>query len=176
VAAAAGVSRTSDGVRETVRELMTEGVAVVYRDGRVVREPLGSGATVLTFGGAARRMLPGPLGDLETARLASGAPDVVAYLADPAERGTGADSYAWAEVDGVRTAELHTGEGVRATAAIAAETARRVLSGVEPGAWTVGGLFGAALVTEATGAQVTVSGPRPAGGAGSSARPSRSGG
>ena len=182
VAAAAGVSRTSDGVRETVRDLIAEGVAVLYRDGQVVREPLGSGATLLTFGGAARRMLPAPLGDLETARLASRAPDVVAYLADPAGRGAdaGADSYAWAEVRAaggeVRTAELHTGEGVRATAAIAAETARRVLAGVEPGAWTVGGLFGAALVTDATGARVTVSGPRPAGGAGSSARPSRPGG
>ena len=44
----------------------------------------GSGATVLTFGGAQRRMLPGPVGDLEAARRASGAADVVAYIADPA--------------------------------------------------------------------------------------------
>jgi len=50
------------------------------------------------------------------------------------------------------------GEGVRATAAIAAETARRVLAGAKPGAWTPGRLFGAALVTDATGAQVTVNG------------------
>src|SRR5262249_24434281 len=35
--------------------------------------------------------------------------------------------------------------GVRATAAIAAETTRRVLAGVAPGAWTPGQLFGAAL-------------------------------
>ncbi len=51
---------------------------------------------------------------------------------------------------------LRAGEGVRATAAIAAETTRRVLAGAKPGAWTVGQLFGAALVTDATGAQVTV--------------------
>jgi hypothetical protein len=127
-------------------------------------------------------MLPGPIGDLETARLASRAPEVVAYLADPAERGTGRDSYAWAEVRApggdLRTAELHTGEGVQATAAIAAETARRVLAGVEPGAWTVGGLFGAAFFTDAVDARVTlaVSEPRPAGGAGSPAPPSRSAG
>jgi len=84
----------------------------------------------------------------------------VAYIANPAERGSGTDSYTWAEVTGpgghTLTAELHTGEGVRATAAIAAETTRRVLAGVRPGAWTAGQLFGADLVTDATGAQVTV--------------------
>jgi cellulase/cellobiase CelA1 len=107
-------------------------------------------------------MLPGPVGDLETARLASGAANVVAYLADPATRGSGSDSYAWAEVSGpdgrTFTAELHTGEGVHATAAIAAETTRRVLAGVEPGAWTVGQLFGAAIVTDAIDAHLTVNG------------------
>jgi hypothetical protein len=107
-------------------------------------------------------MLPGPVGDLETARLASGAPNVVAYIASPAARSSGTDSYTWAEAAWpgrqTLTAELHTGEGVRATAAIAAETAQRVLAGVKPGAWTAGQLFGAALVTDATGAQVTVDG------------------
>ncbi len=56
------------------------------------------------------------------------------------------------------TAELRLGEGVRATAAIAAETTKRVLAGVKPGAWTAGQLFGADLVTDATGAQVTLNG------------------
>jgi saccharopine dehydrogenase (NAD+, L-lysine-forming) len=162
VAAAAGVTRTSDGVRQTIQESLSEGVALTYRDGQVVREALGSGATVLSFGGAERQMLPGPLGDIETARLASGAANVVAYIANPAADRSGTDSYAWAEVSGpggrTLTAELHTGEGVSATAAIAAETTRRVLAGVKPGAWTVGQLFGAALVTDATGAQVTVNG------------------
>ena len=109
-------------------------------------------------------MLPGPVGDLETARLASGAPNVVAYIANPAappsSGGTG--SWAWAAVtaaDGhIAVAELVAGEGVRSTAAIAAETTRRVLAGVAPGAWTPGQLFGAALVIDATGAQVTVNG------------------
>jgi short subunit dehydrogenase-like uncharacterized protein len=105
-------------------------------------------------------MLPGPVGDLETARLASGAPNVVAYIANPAANRGGTDSYTWAEVSApgghTLTAELRTGEGVRATAAIAAETTQRVLAGVKPGAWTAGQLFGAALVTDATGAQVTV--------------------
>jgi short subunit dehydrogenase-like uncharacterized protein len=162
VAAAAGVTRQSDGVRQTFQESLAQGVALTYRHGQVVQEALGSGATVLTFGGAERQMLPGPVGDLETARLASGAANVVAYIANPAANRGGTDSYTWAEVSGpggrALTAELHTGEGVRATAAIAAETTRRVLAGARPGAWTAGQLFGAALVTEATGAQVTVNG------------------
>jgi saccharopine dehydrogenase (NAD+, L-lysine-forming) len=162
VAAAAQVTRPSDGVRQTVQESLSEGVAVVYRDGQVVREALGRGATVLTFGGAQRRMLPGPVGDLEAARLASGAANVVAYIADPTAPGSGAGSCTWAEAVTPRgdtaVAELVAGEGVRATAAIAAETARRVLAGAKPGAWTPGRLFGAGLVTDATGARVTVSG------------------
>jgi saccharopine dehydrogenase (NAD+, L-lysine-forming) len=160
VAAAAAVTRQSDGVRQTVQESISQGVTIIYRNGDVVREALGSGATVLSFGGAQRQMLPGPVGDLETARLASCAPNVVAYIANPTSQRAGTDSYAWAEASGrdgqIATAELHTGEGVRATAAIAAETARRVLAGAKPGAWTVGQLFGASLVTDATGAEVTV--------------------
>ena len=95
----------------------------------MVREALGSGATVLAFGGARRQMLPGPVGDLEAARLASGAANVVAYIENPAAHGGGTDSYTWAEVVSpdarIAAAELRTGEGVRATAAIAAETTRR---------------------------------------------------
>src|SRR5215468_2208926 len=95
VAAAAGVTRQSDGVRQTFQEFLSHGVAITYRDGQVVREPLGSGATVLTFGGGQRQMLPGPVGDLETARLASGAANVVAYIANPTAHVAGTDSYAW---------------------------------------------------------------------------------
>jgi short subunit dehydrogenase-like uncharacterized protein len=163
VAAAAEVASRSDGVLQTIQEAMSQG-AITYRDGQVVREPLGIGATVLTFGGVQRQMLPGPVGDLETARLASGAANVVAYIANPAAPSSsgGAVSYTWAEVaalDGhIAVAELVAGEGVRSTAAIAAETTRRVLAGVAPGAWTPGQLFGAALVTDATGAQITVNG------------------
>ena len=159
VAAVAQVSRQGDGVRRTIEESVAQG-AVTYRNGQPLRAALGSGAAVLTFGGAQRRMLPGPVGDLETARLASGAANVVAYIADPAAPGSADGSYAWAEAVGpggqALTAELRAGEGVLATAAIAAETARRVLAGASPGAWTPGQLFGAALVTDATSAQVTV--------------------
>ena len=162
VAAAAGVTRHSDGVRQTIQDSLSQGVAFTYRDGRVVRAALGNGATVLTFGGAARQMVPGPVGDLEAARLASGAANVVAYIADPTSPSGGTDSYTWAEAVGpdgaTAVAELRAGEGVRATAAIAAETTRRVLAGAAAGAWTPGQLFGAALVTDATSAQVTVNG------------------
>jgi short subunit dehydrogenase-like uncharacterized protein len=161
VAAAAAVASQGDGVRQTVQESLPLG-AITYREGQVVRESLGSGATVVTFGGAERQMLPGPVGDLETARLASGAASVVAYIENPAARRGGTDSWAWAEVTGpdgrIASAELRTGEGISATAAIAAETARRVLAGAAPGAWTPGSLFGADLVTDATGARASLSG------------------
>jgi|tagenome__1003787_1003787.scaffolds.fasta_scaffold20966937_3 short subunit dehydrogenase-like uncharacterized protein len=161
VAAAAHVPSQGDGVRQTIQELLSLG-SITYRGGRVCREAMGSGATVVTFGGTQRRMLPGPVGDLEAARRASGAPDVIAYVLDPAATRGGDDSYAWAEVvspDGSRAvAELVAGDGLRATAAIAAETTRRVLAGATPGAWTPGQLFGPDLVTEATGARVTVDG------------------
>lgn len=125
----------------------------------LVRAPLGSGAEIIDFGGAKRRMLPGPVGDLEAARLASGAADVIAYIVDPGARGASdGSSYTWAEVidaGGRRfTAELRLGEGVRASAAIAAETTFRLLAGATPGAWTPGRLFGADLVTDVTGATI----------------------
>jgi hypothetical protein len=53
-------------------------------------------------------------------------------------------------------AELVEGEGLRASATIAAETTGRVLAGAAPGAWTAGRLLGPALVTGAAGAQATV--------------------
>ena len=47
VAAAAEVTRHSDGVRQTIQESLFQGIAITYRDSQVVREALGSGATVL---------------------------------------------------------------------------------------------------------------------------------
>jgi short subunit dehydrogenase-like uncharacterized protein len=82
VAAAASVERQSEGVRQTVQEMLPQG-ATSYRDGQLVREAFGNGATALTFGGAQRPVLPGPVGDLEAARIASNAPNVVAYIEAP---------------------------------------------------------------------------------------------
>jgi hypothetical protein len=83
------VTGHSDGVLQTIQESLSQGVTITYRDDQVVREPLGSGAAILTFGGAQRQMLPGPVGDLEAARLASGAANVVAYISDPATASSG---------------------------------------------------------------------------------------
>jgi hypothetical protein len=137
---------------------MPEG-ATTYVDGALVRAPFGTGATVLTFGGTRRTMLPGPAGDLEVARLASGAANVSAYFADPSQRVDGDEfSYAYAEVVAKErrlAAQARAEDGVKAGAALAAEVARRVLDGAKAGAWTPGRLFGKDLFREATGATVT---------------------
>lgn len=152
VAAAAAVVSQSEGVANIIQEAMSQG-AITYRHGQVAREPLGSGATVVSFGGAQRQVIPAPVGDLEAARVASGAPEVIAYVA--ADRGTEDASHTWAEVtwpDGrSAAAELRLGDGSQATVAIAAETAERVLAGAAAGAWTPCRLFGAELLTDATG-------------------------
>ncbi len=159
VATVPASSHVSPGVRETIAALMPEG-AISYVDGVLVRAPLGTGATELTFGGATRSMLPGPAGDLEVARLASGAANVSAYFGDPAQRVDGDGySYSYAEVvvgpDRRLAAQARVGDGVAAGAAYAAEVARRVLAGAPTGAWTPGRLFGRDLFRAVTGATVT---------------------
>jgi saccharopine dehydrogenase-like NADP-dependent oxidoreductase len=108
----------------------------------------------------------GPLEDLARALAAEGAATDV-RIVDVSDAASLAEAIAGAGVvlstigpfaRQAVTAELRTGEGVGATAAIAAEVTRRVLAGAKPGAWTAGQLFGAALATDATGAQVTVTG------------------
>lgn len=72
----------------------------------------------------------------------------------------------------VREGWLRTGDGVRFTAAVAAEVARRLLDGRgRPGAHTPGALFGPGLA-EAVGATITVDGA-PRGSEGSSDRGAR---
>jgi NAD(P)-dependent dehydrogenase (short-subunit alcohol dehydrogenase family) len=159
VATAPAKGRVSPGVRETVAVLLPEG-AITYVGGSLVRAPLGTGAAVLEFGGVRRAMLPGPAGDLEVARLASGAANVSAYFADPAQRvDDDGLSYAYAEVvagSGRRlAAEARVGDGMRAGAAYAAEVARRILVGASAGAFTPGRLFGKDLFAAVTGSTRT---------------------
>lgn len=162
VATAPARGDLSPGVRETVAVLLPEG-AITYVGGSLVRAPLGSGATVLEFGGVRRSMLPGAAGDLEMARLASGAANVSAYFADPAQRvDDGGFSYAYAEVvarSGRRlAAQARVDDGLRAGASYAAEVARRILAGAPAGAFTPGRLFGKdlfATVTAATRASLS---------------------
>ncbi|MEU5310856.1 saccharopine dehydrogenase NADP-binding domain-containing protein [Streptomyces sp. NPDC021562] len=157
VAAAPHSAYDTEGVRGTVAEAMTEG-ATRYEAGALVRAPLGEGATTLTFGGATRTVIPVPTGDLEAAREASGAPEVIAYAVP---RGSGAGdgrSHAYAELtdaDGrVHTAELSTGEGFAFTAAVAAATAARLLDGPPPGAWTAARLLGPELIASLPGTTI----------------------
>jgi short subunit dehydrogenase-like uncharacterized protein len=152
-------SHVSPGVRETIAALLPQG-AITYIDGALMRATLGTGAVELNFGGMRRSMFPGPAGDLEAARLASGAANVSAYFADPAQRVDGDRfSYAYAEVvaaSGRRlAAQARVGDGLRAGAAFAAEVARRVLAGAQSGSWTPGRLFGRDLFPAVTGATVT---------------------
>ncbi len=159
VAAAAATAYDTEGVRTTVSEALAEG-ATSYRDGALVHARLGSGAVSLSFGGAARRMIPVPVGDLEAALRISGAPDVTTYAALPGSSAPDTRSYAYAELvdDEGRThsAELSTGEGFAFTASIAAETAIRLLGGARPGAWTPCHLLGVDLVTGLSGTSVEI--------------------
>ncbi|MEU7096530.1 saccharopine dehydrogenase NADP-binding domain-containing protein [Kitasatospora aureofaciens] len=157
VATAPHSAHDTDGVRGTVAEAMAEG-ATRYRAGELVRAPLGEGATTLTFGGAARTVIPVPVGDLEAAREASGAPEVTAYAVP---RGAGTDdgrSHAYAELtdaDGrVHTAQLSTGEGFAFTTAVAVATATRLLDGPPPGAWTAARLLGAEPIASLPGTTI----------------------
>lgn len=159
VATAPANTHLSPAVRETIAALLPDG-AVTYVNGTLVRAPFGTGATVLDFGGVRRSMLPGPAGDLEVARLASGAANVSAYFGDPAQRVNGDGfSYAYAEVvagSGRRlAAQARVNDGVQASAALTAEVARRVLAGAPTGAWTPGQLFGKDLFPTVTDATVT---------------------
>jgi short subunit dehydrogenase-like uncharacterized protein len=157
VAAAPAVAYASPGVQTTVAETLARGGAR-YLDGRLVRVPLGEGATLLDRLGGVRRVIPVPVGDLVAAQRATRAPDVVAYAPVPAERPAGPAatptvqewrSYAWAAGStehGLQLeAQLTFGEGFRASAVIAAEVAVRLLAGPRPGAWTPGQLFGPEL-------------------------------
>jgi saccharopine dehydrogenase (NAD+, L-lysine-forming) len=155
VLAAPAVAETSQGVQTTVAETLGHGSAR-YIDGQLVRLPVGQGATRLESAGDAVQVIPVPAGDLVAARRATGAPDVVAYAPLPAERplmraAQEMRSYAWAagctDQGAQLEARLRFGEGCRASAVIAVETAVRLLARPQPGAWTPGQLFGPELAT-----------------------------
>jgi glyoxylase-like metal-dependent hydrolase (beta-lactamase superfamily II) len=153
VALAPSGEAMSPGVQASVALASAEGAAW-YADGALQRAPIGTGATLMRFGGHSWQVIPAPVADLEAARLATGAPDITAYFTVPGERpDPGQTSYAYAEVhdqDGGRHASVATlGTGMDVTAAIAAETVSRILAGYPgagAGAWTPGTLYGPGLV------------------------------
>jgi short subunit dehydrogenase-like uncharacterized protein len=156
VAAAPADQATSPGARATFAQAMTEGAAW-YADGVLTRAPLPASGFAMLLGEHLWQMLPAPAADLETARQASGAPDIIAYLAIPGQRHAAeGTSYAYAEASDhadTTTARLATlGPALDVTAQIAAETACRILDShplVRAGAWTPGTLFGPGLVSTA---------------------------
>jgi Saccharopine dehydrogenase NADP binding domain len=156
VAVAPAAEGVSPGVQATVALAVAEGAAW-YAGGVLHREPLGAGAANVRLGGHTWQVLPAPVGDLAAARRASGAPDIIAYFAVPGQRpATGQTSYAYAEIQdhdgGKKACMASLGIGLDVTAAIAAETACRILAGnlgAGPGAWTPGALYGPGLVSSA---------------------------
>ena len=151
----------SPGIQATAAQAAAEGTAW-YAGGELTRAPLGTGGTLMTLGGHAWPMIPAATAELETARRASGAGDVMAFFAVPGQRPvTDGTSYAYAEAQdhaGNAVAALATlGLGLDVTAAITAETVYRILdgqAGSRAGAWTPGALFGPDLVTAAAPATI----------------------
>ena len=172
VAAAAASEQISPGAQATFAQAMTEGAAW-YADGVLTRAPLGISGFAMMLGGHLWQMLPAPAADLEAARRAGGAPDVIAYTAVPGQRPAAhGTSYAYAEAHdhgGSLVARLATlGPGLDVTAQIAAETACRILDGhpmVRAGAWTPGALLGPGLVSAACDVTITRADPATAPGA-----------
>ena len=167
VAAAPSAGAISPGVFATAAQAAEDGAAR-YSGGKLVHEPLGSGARQMLLDGHAWQVIPAPVGDLETARRASSAPDVTAYFAAPGQRpGPTGVSYAYADiqdVDGTMAGSLAVlGDAMATTAAIAAAIVCRVLAD-EParvaGAWTPGTLYGQDLITDACDVTVTSADPR----------------
>jgi short subunit dehydrogenase-like uncharacterized protein len=167
VAAAPSAGAISPGVFATAAQAAEDGAAR-YSGGKLMHEPLGSGARQMLLDGHAWQVIPAPVGDLETARRASSAPDVTAYFAAPGQRpGPTGVSYAYADiqdVDGTMAGSLAVlGDAMATTAAIAAAIVCRVLAD-EParvaGAWTPGTLYGQDLITDACDVTVTSADPR----------------
>jgi saccharopine dehydrogenase (NAD+, L-lysine-forming) len=167
VVAAQDVAYATTGVQATIADSLAQG-SPRYLDGGLVAAPFGEGATTLQLGGAPRQVVPAPTGDLVAAQRATGAPDVVAYVPVPGERGSAGStrdrefrSVAFAlgrGADGTHIeADLRFGEGFEASATIAVEVAVRTAADAPPGAWTPGQLFGSQLAP-ACGA--VVAGPR----------------
>ena len=123
-------------------------------------QPLGSGATTITFPDGPCRIRPVPTGDLEAAFQATGAPDIIAYSAelDPAAANPRASdpqaagpqayrSFGWARAtgpDGATTqAWLQTGEAYAFTAAASIRAVEETLTRSPRGALSPATAFGA---------------------------------
>lgn len=79
-----GISRASSGTARSMLEMMPglERGSLLRRNGRLVPISLGQGSRQVTFShGRSHRVTPIPWGDLVTAQLSTGAPNVTTYMA-----------------------------------------------------------------------------------------------
>jgi short subunit dehydrogenase-like uncharacterized protein len=146
------------GAAATMRENLPYG-GWVRQEGELRPKSLGSGTTSIVFPDGTFGAMPVPTGDLEAAFRATGAPNVVAYsvAVDPlsSPRAWNGDqvehdklrSFGWARATGPdgRTAEmwLQTGDSYRFTADASVRAVEEALSGLQIGALSPAGAFGA---------------------------------
>ncbi len=147
----------SPGVQATVATSIARGTAW-FEDGRLHTAPFGTGSTTVVLSHRSWTVVPAPTADVLTAQRLTSAPDVTSYFAAPDNRdGTDASSRVYAELtfdDGSTQGAVATlGPGADVSAAITAETVRRLLNaGADrrAGAWTPVALFGPTVLTAAT--------------------------
>jgi short subunit dehydrogenase-like uncharacterized protein len=148
------------GVSATRQENLPYG-GWIRQAGQLRPYELGSGITTVTFPDGSCQIMPIPTGDLEAAFKATGAPNVVSYMAlvDPSDAsGSEGDasgpptyrSFGWARATGAKggTAEawLQTGDSYAFTPAASVRAVEEVLAGSERGALSPAAAFGADFV------------------------------
>jgi short subunit dehydrogenase-like uncharacterized protein len=144
VATRAAVARQGPGVAATRQQNMPYG-GWTRQAGHLQPLALGSGTTTITLPDGPCRIMPLPIGDLEAAFQATGAPDITAYGAvpgDPAPGSTASDppaderpaytSFGWARATGpdgaTAQAWLQTGESYAFTAAASIRAVEEALA------------------------------------------------
>jgi len=159
VATRAAIAHQGPGVAATRRENMPFG-GWIRRSGQLEQSPLGSGTMTIALPDGPCRILPLPTGDLEAAFQATGAADITAYGAVPAEPAAGSQaadpaadghpsyrSFGWARATGPdgATAEawLQTGESYAFTAAASIRAVEEALARSLSGAFSPAAAFGA---------------------------------
>jgi short subunit dehydrogenase-like uncharacterized protein len=159
VAGRVGSAQAGPGVAATMRENLPYG-GWVRRAGQLEPQQLGSGITVIDFPDGPCRAMPVPTGDLEAAFEATGAPNIIAYSAqpDPAALNLPASqteidgpqayrSFGWARAtnrDGVTAqAWLQIGESYGFTAAAGIRAVEETLVRALHGAFSPATVFGA---------------------------------
>src|SRR5580692_782503 len=170
VATRAAVARQGPGVAATREQNMPYG-GWVRQAGHLRPLALGSGTTTITLPDGPCRIMPLPTGDLEAAFQATGAPDITAYGAVPADPAPGSasdppadqrrayTSFGWARAIGPNGATaqawLQTGESYAFTAAASIRAIEEALARSLSGAFSPAAAFGADFVLTIPGTSRT---------------------